>query len=434
MNIRDSIKAMRENAQKATPKYFKSSGYGKYLRPSDLNEGKTVLRIAPPHDPVNFPSPFMPSRYTYLEVELGVDELSNYNIKDVIEKQQLQNAFGVEKASEILEWDNDKLVSKAKEVLGQAFKTKVTKRIFIATIHGPEGSKDLVESYIQWVVEKVSSEIGDQDERKKRLAPIFGARIQGKWKPGIAPSTNYVCYGWEWNQEKPFFKIELYGNMMDRIEELYDKFDEPDKPITIDPFSNESEGIGLEFEKKKNAKGGWDFKIEDVPFSKKYDSYTDFQKSFALTDELKKQLSEVPTLESQFGRKSFTEKDFKLQFNGLILFDEKHKYGAFQNDEFIELVEEIAAQFDKDAEAKESEKIKNAEDIEEVFKEKPGKVQKREAEEAAKKQEVEHTTEVEENSFKEEEVKEEKKVETKEEASGADFNKRLAALRKNLKK
>ncbi len=435
MSVRDSIREMRDKAAKVAPKYFKSSGSSKYMRPSDLKEGTTTLRIAPPHDAINFPSPFLPSRYTYLEVELGVDELSNYNIKDIIDKQALTSDFGIEKSSDIFDMDKGDLITKAKQVLGQNFKTKVTKRLFISSMHAADGTVDLVESYIQYVVDKVNDEIGDKDERNARLAPVFGARIAGKWKPGINPSTNFVCYGWDWSaDDKPLYKIELYGNMMNRIIELYDKFDDGDKPITVDSFSDAKTGIGLEFSKSKNKMGKWEYKIEDVPYlPQKFDTYTAFQESFALTDEMSKSLADTAPLVDHFGRKSFLKKDFELQLNGLFLFDEEHKFGAFQNDEFVEKVETIAAQFeskdgDDTTETQEEKDAKSGADVDKMFAEKEA-TKRKEAEEAETKRKAEAkekadaAKKVEESSVKDENPK-----------PTGQLNSRLDALRKNMKK
>lgn len=434
-SVKDSIREMRDKANQVVPKYFKSGGFGKYLRPGDLKEGETILRIAPPHDPVNNPSPFLPSRYTYLEVELDIDELSVWNVKDIIEKKKLESAFGVKESKEVIEMDLSELLTKAKKILGESYKHLTTKRVFIASQHGKEGTIDLVESYIQWCVDKINDEIDDKKEKDKKLAPIFGARIQGKWQPGINPSTNFVCYGWDLSDDKkPLYKIEIYGGMMNRIIELYDKFDSGDQVITIDPFSDPKEGIGLMFTKQKKE-SKWEYKIEDVPYlPQKWATYPDFVKQFALTDEMKKELADTAPLVDHFGDNVFKARDFKMQLNGLILFDSKHGFGAFQNDEFIEKVEQIANQFsEEEEEEKKAEEVRNGSDIDANFaKAEALKRQKVEEEEARKKAEEEEARK---------KAEEAKKVEENSVSStNTNINppsamaERLAKMRKNINK
>lgn len=429
-SVLDSIKAMRDKAKKTETRYYTPKG-GKNLNPGDLKEGKTIIRVAPSHND-NFPSPFVPFRSTYLEVELSIDELSNYNMNSLIDKKSLKKDFGIEKLSDLSEWSNDKIKDKLKSILGDNFHMKVNKRIFIATLHGKEGHKDLVEEYIKFVVNKVSSEIGDRDESRKKLAPIFGWRdSNGKWNPGIQPSNSFIFYGWDW-EDKNLYKIEIYGKMMDRIEDLYVKFDGEDEPLTIDPFSDPERGVCLQIDKAKNNKGKWDYKIDDVPFSgKKFDSYKQFIEQFKLSKEQLGQLKELKPLDKSFGRGSFKASDFKIQLKGLVLFDEKWGYDVFENDEFLELVEQIAGQWSEEKEAEEKEKANNSKDIDDIFKEKPGKVKKKEEETKGKLKELISQKDgvvkkEEENSFKEE-------VTESKNSSDNKFNSRLEALRKNLK-
>ncbi|MDY6895280.1 MAG: hypothetical protein SVO01_07705, partial [Thermotogota bacterium] len=323
---------------------------GKNLRPSDLDEGKNYFRIAPSHDPEKNPSPFYPFRSTYLEVELGIDDLSSWNIDKLVGEKSLMKQMGIEKMSELSEMDDNKVKAKLKSILGDDFKYKVTKRLFISTLHGKEGDQDLIEEYIKFVVKKINDEVGDREEARKQLSPIFGWRDKnGKWNPGITPNTSYVFYAWDWkSSDKNFFKIEIYDKMMDKIEELYVKFDDPDQPLTVDPFSHPTEGIGIIIDKTKNDKGKWDFVISDVPMTRSFKNYAEFAKYFELGEQQLKQLEEAKPLAEQFGRGVFKRSDFELQLNGLVLFDEKHGFNAFENDDFLETVEQISNQFEEE--------------------------------------------------------------------------------------
>jgi len=387
-SILENIKKMREQAEAAKTKYFTPKG-GKNMSPKDFVEGITSMRVAPSHSS-EFPLPFVPFRSTYLEVELGIDKLMKWNIEKLIKDKSLLKPFGVEKIEDLSDWDDDKLKSKLKEILGDSFQMKVNKKIFIATMHGKEGDKDLLEEYIKFVVGKVNGEC-ERDEAKKKLSPIFGFRDStGKWNSGINPGTNFVFYGFDWGT-KNLFKVEIYDNMMDKIEELYMKFDTPETPLTIDPFSHPSEGIAIDFDKYKTEKGKWAFRITDTLYMhKKHGTYQQFQKSFELEEEQLKQLAEVDPLYKLFGRGSFRKSDFELQVNGLLLFDAKHEFNAFENSDFLAIYTEIEKQYEGEVEEKEEgvdssiEETKSGSDIDKTFATKPLQVQQQEAE-AAKK-------------------------------------------------
>jgi hypothetical protein len=315
---------------------------------------------------------------------------------------------------------------------------KFNKRVFIATLHGKEGSKDLIEEYIKFLVKKVSQEIGDRDEQKKRLCHVFGYKDRtGKWVPGINPSTNYVCYMWDWSDStKPLYRLEFYKKQMDRIEELYLSHDTSDEPLTVDPFSSADGGIGIVFDKYKDEKGKWDFRIDDERFNpKKFKTYTEFQESFALKDGQLAQLAEVKPLKELFGRGSFKASDFKIQLSGLVLFDEKHEYGLFNDDEFLNVVENIAEQYEGTAEEEEKEIKQQGKDIDKVFKDDKKKVTPKVSMPKNSKVVVkEEEPEDENDSFKEEqEVEQEQSANESEEKSGNmndSLQKRLDMLRK----
>ena len=432
----DKIREMRQSAKQEEVRYFSSKSSGKNLRPSDLDEGKNYFRIAPSHDPEKFPSPFYPFRSTYLNVEIGIDKLSSWNIEKLISDKSLFKKMGIEKLSDLSDIDDDKVKAKLKTILGDDFKYRVKKRIFISTLHGPDGSQDLIEEYIKFVVKSVNDAVGDRDESRKQLSPIFGWRDKnGKWNPGITPSTSYVFYAWDWNsKDKDFFKVEIYDKMMDKIEELYAKFDSPEEPLTIDPFSHPSEGIGVVFEKYKNDKGKWDFSIYYVPMTCSFKNFDEFTKYFELGEQQLKDLEGVKPLHEQFGQNVFKRSDFELQLNGLILFDSENEFNIFENDEFLEIVEQVSSQFEeepeedynpltgegkkKEPEAKEENKEDNVDEVEsgdkefdKMLREKPGALKPEES--------------VPDNSIKEEKA-------TK--SSSKSLEDKLAKLRQNLNK
>lgn len=419
MSVLDQLKEMREGAKSKEVSFFKKKKSGNNLAPNDLQEGKTVLRIAPNTNP-DRPVPFYPFRSTWLDVDLPIEKLSRYNMNKLMKDKSI----GVDDLGTtddaLKEMSDDDLKVKLKAVLGNDFKMPTRKRIFIATMHGKEGDLDLVEEYIRFTVKKVDDEVGDAEEAKKKKAPLFGWRDPStkKWNPGITPSNNYICYGWNWNNNKSFHKIELWKKMMDSVEELYNKFDEPDAPLTVDPFSDPKEGIGIQIDKYKNDKGKWDFTVLDVPMPRSIKNISDFYKMYELGEDQLKELQEATPLEELYGRGSFKYSDFEMQLNGLFKFDQKHKFNTFENEEFVELVGQIEEQFTKENNSnepaynpltKEGSDPATA-DIEETFSRPPESVAK-------------PATEAKENSFPSEN-------DEKEESNTA--NDSLAAMRKRL--
>lgn len=435
-NVLDSIRAMRQTAKETEVRYYPKSGNGQNKSMNDFAEGKTYLRVAPSHDTESNPSPFYPLKTTWLEVELGFDRLSRWNIEKLITEKSLIGKFGVDKVSDLSDWDDDKVKDVLKKELGASFKMKTKKKIFISTLHGQGNDVDLVEEYIKFVVKKVNDEIGDRDEARKKLSPIFGWRDNNGWHPGITPSTSYVFYAWEWSGEKNFYKVEIYDKYMDKIEELYAKFDTPEEPLTIDPFSHPTEGVALVFDKFKNDKNKFEFSIYDQPFDgRKHDSFKQFIANFAISEDQMSKFKEVKPLANLIGRGVFKRSDFELQLNGLVLFDEKHGFNAFENDEFLEIVQAISEQYpeeektpynpligegeapedDNNDEPEVIEPEEEKSDIDKVLDKKPGKV-------AEKEKEVKVETEIKKDSVKE--------TSTKDEA----VQDKLAALRKRMNK
>ena len=350
MSVLDQIKKMRQEAKQSEPRYFPSRKGGTNINPGNFTEGKTIMRIAESHDPIKNPSPFYPFRSTMLMVELGLNDLTRWNMNNLIEsKPALLKDLGIEKLEDLSEWEDGIIRSKLEDILGKGYRHKVNKRIFSASMHAKEGSLDLVEEYIKFVVKDTNDKIGDRDEARKKLSPIFGYRGKdGKWQRGINPSTNWVFYAWDWSSnDKTFHRVEIYDGMMKNIEELFQKFDDPEKPLTIDPFAHPEEGIGVVFEKYKNDKNKFEFNIYESPFDfNKYNTGDDFKAVFKLTEERLNELKEAQPLCDMFGRNSFKKKDFDLQLNGLFMFDAENGYNIFENHEFIEMVEKIGEQFE----------------------------------------------------------------------------------------
>ena len=291
------LRETKEQADKKDVRLLGSSeGRVNFL---SVEEGRNEFRIMPPHNP-NDPT-YRPLRAAMLECELPVFE-------------------------------------DGKETGKFEFKNK---KIFIATQHGNEAlrklGKDPIETYIKYVNDEASL-IDGKDEKQKFLSPIRGWRGRdGKWNWGILPSTSFVCYAVKDNQ---LGRLELWNSWvkeMDKIMALIEE--EEDEVLDIDPFSDPDEGYPLVIKKEKNEKDRWEYTVDRLN-PKKRQSWDEFCEENRVTDEQLKELYDKESL-TELYVDCYTKRDFDLAINGLRLFDKKFKFNIFENDEFLDELEEI---------------------------------------------------------------------------------------------
>lgn len=296
-----TLKETKEKADDSNVRLLGGSGQSNRPNFHEIEEGRNILRVMPAHDPED--SSYQPCRTAMLECELP-------EMKDGKETGKLELK---------------------------------RKKIFISTVHGNEEvrklKKDLIELYIKYVSE-LAGLYDDKDERQKFLAPITGYRAKdGKWVWGIIPSTSFVCYALKANK---LGRVELYDKWIKEMDKITAKIEEEeDQPLDRDPFSNPDEGYPLIVEKNKNDKGKFEFVIDRLT-PKKRQSWDDFCEEHRVTDEQLKELSEKESLKDLYVN-VYTKRDFELALNGLQLFDQKYKYGIFENDEFVKEIKEIEA-------------------------------------------------------------------------------------------
>jgi hypothetical protein len=296
------LSTLKETKEQADEKNVRLLGGGQSSRSNflDMNEGRNVFRIMPPHNQKD--SAYQPCRTATLECELP-------------------------------EMKDGKETGKTEEK---------RKKIFIATVHGNEKlralKKDPIELYIKYVSELAAS-CQDKDERQKFLAPITGYRGKDtKWVWGIMPSTSYVCYARD--SSKKLGRLELWDKWTKEMDKITAKIEEEEtEPLDRDPFSNPDEGYPLIVDKDKNEKGKFEHIIDRVT-PKKRQSWDDFCEENKVTDDQLKELMEKESLKELYVD-VYTTRDFDLALNGLHIFDKKYKYGIFDNDEFVKELKEI---------------------------------------------------------------------------------------------
>jgi hypothetical protein len=195
-----------------------------------------------------------------------------------------------------------------------------------AVVHG--GAKmDLVEQYAKMAKKK-------NLKNQKIIEAITGD------KDSLNPSYSWVAYGAKVVADEDLApKLWEFKKMVrDGLNKLAFSEDE-DEVIEIDPFTDPDDGIPVlvKYNKKPNRKAGENY--YEVSFPKN-------AKARPLSDEEIEVFMALKPLTEAIG--SYSIKEFERALEGIQNFDEEHEIGLFEDDEWIELVEEIKAQFDGD--------------------------------------------------------------------------------------
>lgn len=299
-----AIEKQETKAKKASRNF--SSGSGGRTTFHKVEEGENWYRIAPAHDPKD--SPYVPIRKTMLNCEVDVYE--------------------------------DGEPTGEKEVR--------LKSIFIGTQHGKGITKDVIETYIDYVYKRANEEFSDKDDRGKFLAPITGFKAKGKWNPGIRPSTNWVTYAWDKTGE--LGRLELYDNWMKEMRAVSAK-ESKGETIVLDIFSDPDEGFPLLIEKNKKS-DKWKYTIVNETL-KRGEDWDGFFKKNRVSDAQLKDLSEMKSLKELLVN-VYTARDFDFAIDGLKRFDKKNGFGIFDNEDFLKEVEECEAQIEAPEEREET--------------------------------------------------------------------------------
>lgn len=217
--------------------------------------------------------------------------------------------------------------------------------IFDSRVHGGT-PKDIIDEYINFTKKVIFETVQDKEERLKLLSPINGWRSKdGKWNPGILPNQSFVCYATK-GEIKPenLGRLELWKRDKDTLEKL-NISEESDEPIVTDMFSHPTEGTQFVITKGRNNKGELftlitknSFDVKNVKDISK--AYEEWKSSQIVSDEVLEKLSEMEPLSKQF-KNAYKRSDFEKALTALQMFDEKHGYLTFQNQNFIDIVEEI---------------------------------------------------------------------------------------------
>lgn len=195
--------------------------------------------------------------------------------------------------------------------------------------HG--GTKlDLIDEYVKWAKKKW---VKDED----RLEALTST---GPKSNSLNPQYSWLCYADAVHADEPLkAKLWEFKKMVrDQLNKLAFSEDE-DEAIEIDPFTDPDDGLPVmvKYLKNPNKKKGENY--YEVSFSKKSTArpLTDEEIEYFMT---LKPLSEVLP--------KYALRDFERALEGLQNFDEENEIGLFDDDDWLEHVEKIKAQYDSE--------------------------------------------------------------------------------------
>ena len=222
---------------------------------------------------------------------------------------------------------------------------------------------DIVEEYIKYAKKKVGS---DAD----KLEALVGT---GPKSNSLNPQFSWICYAdIVRSDEELRAKLWEFKKMVrDQLNKLACSED-ADEAIEVDPFTDPDEGqpINVTYNKNPNKKKGENF--YDVAFPAK-------SKARPLTDEEIEYFMKQKPLTEIIGKYGIA--DFNRALDGLQNFDQENEINLFEDEDWLEHLEEIKAQYDEDEEEQEEKPakkttkkpVKPAEEEEEEEEEKPAK-------------------------------------------------------------
>ena len=208
-------------------------------------------------------------------------------------------------------------------------------------VHG--GTKyDVVEEYVKYAKKKVGN---DAD----KLEALTGS---GPKSNSLNPQYSWLCYADKINGDDQLrAKLWEFKKMVrDAINKLAFSEDE-DEVIEVDPFTDPDEGLPIMVTYRKNPNKKKGENVYEVAFPKKVSArpLTDEEIEYFMT---LKPLSEVI---NRYGMR-----DFERALEGLQNFDTENEIDLFEDEDWLEHLEEIKAQYDAEEDSEDSKPAKKS--------------------------------------------------------------------------
>ena len=208
-------------------------------------------------------------------------------------------------------------------------------------VHG--GTKyDVVEEYVKYAKKKVGN---DAD----KLEALTGSGLKSN---SLNPQYSWLCYADKINGDDQLrAKLWEFKKMVrDAMNKLAFSEDE-DEVIEVDPFTDPDEGLPImvTYRKNPNKKKGENF--YEVAFPKKVSARP-------LTDEEIEYFMSLKPLSEIINR--YGMRDFERALEGLQNFDTENEIDLFEDEDWLEHLEEIKAQYDAEEDSEDDKPSKKA--------------------------------------------------------------------------
>lgn len=242
--------------------------------------------------------------------------------------------------------------------------TSVGKRpVFNSRIHG-KTDLDVIESYITFVRSMLP--VDSQDTEDKKFVDKVNAGLNGwkgkdgKWNNGLTPQTNWIMYADRYtlkNEELVYDVLkllEISNASKDKLNNLAaEEAVDVNEVETPDPFSDPATGMLIDLYYDKPAKPADRYSVEF--YEQKISKTRRERVEQPLTDEQIEAQLALPSLHSMY-EMVYKFSDFEMAVKGLKYFDAQYGIGAFEEDEWISIMEGIASQYSQEEEKEEKSK------------------------------------------------------------------------------
>ena len=254
-----------------------------------------------------------------------------------------------------------------------------------SVLHGGT-KKDIVQEYVKFAKKMYSD---DSD----KMEALLGTGMNSN---SLNPQYSWLCYADVVREgEELRAKVWEFKKMVRDLLNKLAMSEDGDEPIEIDPFTDPDEGfpVLVKYLKKPNKKKGEQY--YEVTLGKK-------PKARPLTDEELEYFAALKPISEVTRRYNMSE--FDKAIDGLKNFDEENDFNLFDNDDWLEIVEEVKQQYDSDSEDEQPKKktskkvVEDDDDDEEEVKSKKSVKKPEPEEEDNSEDETEDESEEEDNS------------------------------------
>ena len=195
---------------------------------------------------------------------------------------------------------------------------------------------DIVREYVRFAKSRYSDDA-------EKMEALVGTGMQSN---SLNPQYSWLCYA-DSVKEDTELKPKLW-EFKKMVRDLLNKLacsEDEDEPIEVDPFTDPDDGLVLavKYLKKPNKKKGeYYYEVDFAKTGKKKEAY-----SRPLTDEELENFMKMRPLSEIIPR--YGMRDFEQALEGLQNFDEENGFDLFDDDEWLEIVEKVKAQYESTA-------------------------------------------------------------------------------------